>query len=79
MVGGQIGRCARLYYSSYGVIERPFGIIALKEQIATGACMWVFGSLVFLVPAICLTTRFLANGRLVNEKTGLERARALAQ
>jgi putative membrane protein len=34
---------------------------------------------VFLVPAIYLTTRFLANGRLVSEKTGLERARALAQ
>jgi cytochrome c oxidase subunit 2 len=28
---------------------------------------------------IYLTTRFLANGRLVNEKTGLEKARALAQ
>jgi hypothetical protein len=34
---------------------------------------------VFLVPAIYLTTRFLANGRLVNEQTGLERSRALAQ
>jgi hypothetical protein len=30
--------------------------------------MWVFGSLVFLVPAIYLTTRLLANGRLVSEK-----------
>ena len=43
------------------------------------AFMWVFGSLVFLVPAINLTTRFLANGRPVNEKTGLEKARALAR
>jgi hypothetical protein len=59
-VGGQIERCARLYYSSYGVIERHFGINALKEQI-------VAGSLVFLVPAIYLITRFLANGRLVSE------------
>jgi cytochrome c oxidase assembly factor CtaG len=69
----------RLLYPSYGVVDRPFGIDALKDQIAAGAFMWVFGSLVFLVPAIYLTTRFLANGRLVNEKTGLERARALAQ
>jgi heme/copper-type cytochrome/quinol oxidase subunit 2 len=69
----------RLLYPSYGVVERPFGIDALKDQIAAGAFMWVFGSLVFLIPAIYLTTRFLANGRLVNEKTGLERARALAQ
>ena len=69
----------RLLYPSYGVVERPFGIDALKDQIAAGAFMWVFGSLVFLVPAIYLTTRFLANGRLVSEKAGLERARALAQ
>jgi putative membrane protein len=69
----------RLLYPSYGVVERPFGIDALKDQIAAGAFMWVFGSLVFLVPAIYLTTRFLANGRLVNEKTELERARAIAQ
>jgi putative membrane protein len=41
-----------LFYSSYGVIELPFAINALKEQIAAGALMWVFGSLVFLVPAI---------------------------
>jgi putative membrane protein len=55
----------RLLYPSYGVVERPFGIDALKDQIAAGAFMWVFGSLVFLVPAIYLTTRFLTNGRLV--------------
>jgi putative membrane protein len=41
--------------------------------------MWVFGSLVFLVSAIYLTTRLLANDRLVNEKTVLEQERALAQ
>ena len=69
----------RLLYPRYGVVERPFGIDALKDQIAAGAFMWVFGSLVLLFPAIYLTTRFLANGLLVNEKTGLERSRALAQ
>jgi cytochrome c oxidase assembly factor CtaG len=66
----------RLLYPSYGVVERPFGIDALKDQIAAGAFMWVFGSLVFLVPAIYLTTRFLTNSRLVSEKTGLGRAHA---
>jgi cytochrome c oxidase assembly factor CtaG len=69
----------RLLYPSYGLVVRPFGIDALKDQVAAGAFMWVFGSLVFLVPAIYLTSRFLANGRLVSEKTGLERVRALAQ
>ena len=69
----------RLLYPSYGVVERPFEIDALTDQIAAGAFMWVFGSLVFLVPAIYLTTQFLANGRLVSKETGRERARALAQ
>jgi putative membrane protein len=69
----------RLLYPSYALVDRPFGLDALKDQIAAGAFMWVFGSVVFLIPAIYLTARFLANGRLIDEKTGLERARALAQ
>jgi cytochrome c oxidase assembly factor CtaG len=69
----------RLLYPSYALVDRPFGLDALKDQIAAGAFMWVFGSLVFLVPAIYLTARFLTNGRLIDEKTGLERARAMAQ
>ena len=69
----------RLFYPSYALVDRPFGLDALKDQIAAGAFMWVFGSIVFLIPAIYLTARFLANGRLIDEKTGLERARAMAQ
>jgi putative membrane protein len=69
----------RLIYPSYALVDRPFGLDALTDQIAAGAFMWVFGSLVFLVPAIYLTARFLANGRLIDVKTGLERARAMAQ
>jgi putative membrane protein len=69
----------RLLYPSYALVDRPFGLDALKDQTAAGAFMWVFGSLVFLAPAIYLTARFLMNGRLIDEKTGLERARAMAQ
>jgi putative membrane protein len=68
----------RLIYPSYALVDRPFGLDALKDQIAAGAFMWVFGSLVFLIPAIYLTARLLANGRLIGEKTGLERTRAMA-
>ena len=68
----------RLIYPSYALVDRPFGLDALKDQVAAGAFMWVFGSLVFLIPAIYLTNRLLANGRLIDEKTGLERARAMA-
>jgi hypothetical protein len=69
----------RLLYPSYAIADRPFGLDALKDQIAAGAFMWVLGSVVFLIPAISLTARFLANGRLIDEKTGLERVRAMAQ
>ena len=69
----------RLIYPSYALVDRPFGLNALMDQIAAGAFMWVFGSLVFLIPAIYLTAQFLANGRLIDVKTGLERARAMAQ
>jgi putative membrane protein len=69
----------RLLYPSYGLVERPFGIDALKDQIAAGAFMWVFGSLVFVVPAILLTVRILMGDQGAGRKTGLERARALAQ
>jgi len=68
----------RLMYPSYAILDRPFRLDALKDQIAAGAFMWVFGSVVFLIPAIYLTARFLANGRLIDEKTGMERARAMA-
>jgi hypothetical protein len=57
----------------------PFGLEELKGQIVAGAFMWVFGSAVFIIPAIYLTARFLANGQLIDEKTGLERTRAVAQ
>lgn len=69
----------RLLYPSYALVDRPFGLDALRDQIAAGAFMWVFGSVVFLIPAIYLTARLLANRQLIDEKTGLEKARAMAQ
>jgi putative membrane protein len=56
----------RLLYPSYALVERPFGIEALTDQIAAGAFMWVFGSVVFVVPAAVVTLRVLTNGRLVD-------------
>ena len=40
----------RLIYPSYAGIARPFGLSALNDQIAAGAFMWVFGSMMFLIP-----------------------------
>jgi putative membrane protein len=50
----------RLIYPSYGEISRPFGIGALNDQVAAGAIMWVFGSLVFLIPVFAITFRLLS-------------------
>ena len=69
----------RLLYSSYALVERPFGIDALTDQIAAGVFMWVFGSLVFVVPATVVTLRLLTSGRLVPPNIQLEKARALAR
>ena len=69
----------RLLYPTYALVERPFGLDALKDQTAAGALMWVFGSVVFLVPAIYLTARLLTNGHLIDVKTELRRLRAMAQ
>jgi cytochrome c oxidase assembly factor CtaG len=49
----------RLFYPSYGLIDRPFGIDAVRDQTAAGAFMWVFGSTVFLVPAAIITWQAL--------------------
>ena len=68
-----------LLYPSYALVERPFGIDALRDQIAAGAFMWVCGSLVFVVPATVLTLRALTNARLVRPSMQLENDRALVQ
>jgi cytochrome c oxidase assembly factor CtaG len=69
----------RLLYPSYALAQRPFGIDALKDQITAGTFMWVFGSIVFVVPAMIITLRALTNGRLLRPINQVEKARALAQ
>ena len=52
----------RLLYPSYGTIPRPFGISALNDQIAAGGFMWIFGSVVYLVPAVVIVAQLLSSG-----------------
>jgi len=40
----------RLIYPSYATVVRPVPISPLNDQVAAGAFMWVFGSIVFLIP-----------------------------
>jgi putative membrane protein len=60
----------RLLYPSYGQIARPFGISALNDQVAAGAFMWVFGSVVYLVPAMFIVAHLLSSGTIA-ESEGL--------
>jgi putative membrane protein len=50
----------RLLYPSYGLVPRPFGLSALNDQVAAGAFMWVFGSMIYLIPAVVLVVQLLS-------------------
>jgi putative membrane protein len=50
----------RLLYPSYGLAPRPFGLSALNDQVAAGAFMWVFGSMIYLIPAVVLVVQLLS-------------------
>ena len=50
----------RVFYPSYAVEPRLFGISALTDQAAAGAFMWVLGSTVFLIPTFVITLQQLS-------------------
>lgn len=58
----------RVLYPSYAAVERIFPISPLQDQILAGSEMWVFNSLVFLVPAAALVVRLLAPRRLAEAR-----------
>lgn len=49
----------RVLYPSYEETGRPLGLSALTDQVASGALMWVFGSLAFLMPLAGLFLQWL--------------------
>jgi cytochrome c oxidase assembly factor CtaG len=55
----------RLVYPSYAEVQRPLSLSALNDQIAAGAFMWVFGSLVFLIPVAAILMRWLSPRAIV--------------
>jgi cytochrome c oxidase assembly factor CtaG len=62
-----------LAYPSYAEAERPFPITALNDQVAAGAFMWVFGSLVFLVPVAAIFVRWLSPNAIARSNVILNR------
>ena|ERR1700722_9803235 len=57
-----------LVYPSYGEIQRPFGLSALNDQIAAGAFMWVFGSMVFLLPVFAVIAQIFSSSAMSGRK-----------
>lgn len=51
--------CNRPVYGYYVSGPNPFHVSALSDQIVGAVVMWVFGSFVFLVPAVLLTVRLM--------------------
>jgi putative membrane protein len=52
-----------LIYPSYATVVRPLPISPLNDQIAAGSFMWVFGSLVFLIPVATIFMQVLSARR----------------
>ena len=52
----------RVLYPSYASIDhRLFNISPLDDQALAGALMWVFGTLVYLAPAVVITMHLLSS------------------
>ena len=51
--------CGRVLYPTYAQAPRTFSLSPLNDQIAAGAGMWVFGSLIFLLAAIVIMFQLL--------------------
>jgi putative membrane protein len=58
----------RLIYPSYGEIARPFGLSALNDQVAAGAFMWVFGSMVFLLPVLAVIMQVFSSSTISRQR-----------
>ena len=50
----------RVLYPSYAGMPRLFGFSALHDQAASGAIMWVVGSVAFLIPAMVIAVQCLS-------------------
>ena len=56
--------CDRVLYPSYAGASRLFPISPIDDQALAGALMWVFGSFIYVLPAVVITLRLLLPERL---------------
>jgi putative membrane protein len=66
--GGALGAflvfCDRVLYPPYASAPRLFSGSPLEDQVIAGALMWVFGTVLYLIPAILITIQLLAPSEL---------------
>lgn len=55
--------CGRVVYAPLLEARRPFDLSALGDQECAGALMWIWVTLVYLVPAVVITVRNLSPAR----------------
>jgi cytochrome c oxidase assembly factor CtaG len=62
MLSAFLAFCGRPVYAYYLDHANPFQVSLLDDQVLGAVIMWVFGSIVFLVPAMMLTLRLSGLG-----------------
>jgi putative membrane protein len=62
ILSGFLVFCDRVVYPVYVSTPRQFGVSALADQQCAAALMWTCVTILYLVPAMILTTRLLAAG-----------------
>jgi putative membrane protein len=70
VLSGFLVFCDRVVYSAYLSAPRTFGISALADQQCAAALMWACVTIIYLIPAMIVTTGLLASGNSPQEKRG---------
>jgi putative membrane protein len=72
ILSGFLVFCDRVVYSAYLSAPRPFAISALEDQRCAAALMWTCVTIIYLIPAVTLTTRLLGARNTTEDKLGQE-------
>jgi putative membrane protein len=70
ILSGFLVFCDRVVYSAYLSAPRTFAISALADQQCAAALMWACVTIIYLIPAMIVTTELLASGNSPQEKLG---------
>ena len=72
MLSAFLAFCGRPVYSFYATHANPFHVSLVDDQILGAAIMWVFGSLVFLIPAMVVAVQLagMQSTRRISSRLG---------